>query len=84
MIARVSAFTSHVSIDSGMLVTCCICAMSVSLLLLLTACVSGASSVQFSLRGPWTVITLRENLVRLASHLCYICFYVSSDICCVL
>ena len=36
------------------------CAMSVSLLLLLTACVS--RSVHVSPRGPWAVITLRETL----------------------
>ena len=36
------------------------CAMSVSLLLLLTACVS--SSVYVSPRGIWAVITLRETL----------------------
>ena len=36
------------------------CAMSVSLLLLLTACVS--RSVYISPRGTWTVITLCESL----------------------
>ena len=36
------------------------CAMSVSLLLLLTACVS--RSVHISPRGTWAVITLSENL----------------------
>ena len=34
------AFTSHVSIESGMMATCCVqCVMSVSLQLLLIACV---------------------------------------------
>ena len=36
------------------------CAMSVSLLLLLTACVS--RSIHVSLRGTWGVITLPETL----------------------
>ena len=54
------AYTSPVSIESGMLVTCGMqCAMSVSLRLLLTACVS--HSVHISLRGTWAVITLCES-----------------------
>ena len=72
MSARMSvpycAYTSPVSIESDMLVTCCMqCAMSVSLLLFLTARVSCSYSVQVLPCGPWSVITLRENLVRLAS-----------------
>ena len=49
------------SIESGMLVTCSMqCALSVSFLLLLTACVS--RSVHVSPRGTWAVITLCETL----------------------
>ena len=49
------------SIESGMLVTYCMqYAISVSLLLRLTACIS--RSVHVSPRGTWAVITLRETL----------------------
>ena len=55
--------TSLVSIESAMLVTCCMqCVMYVSLVLLLTACVSRSLYVQVSPHGPWAVTTLRECL----------------------
>ena len=62
------------------------CAMYVSLLLLLTACVS--RSVYISPCGTWAIITLRESLGYVditcvmsvsKSHLPFIVYYVFGD-----
>ena len=72
-------------IEFGMLVTCCMqCGISLSLLLLFTACVSVLRSVQVLLPGEWAVINLFLRVFVRFDIICVnVCFNVSASICCI-